>query len=244
MTLQPILLAGGSGTRLWPLSRADMPKQFLRDFLGRQSLYQHTLQRAASLPDCARPFVVTNAQYAREAAEQAAEIEVEITILEEPSPLGTAPALMLGVFEAWRSDPEAIVMSCNCDNYIPDFEAWRRAVAVGRTSDSLLVLGARPHTSEVLPLGHALLGEELGGGIHGIEAFIEKPSRAQFEALQAGSGKLVWTTGTYLSSCREYIARSQQFAPEWTQAMQKAVRSGEIQQPCLGICELALPGQY
>ena len=129
--LHPILLCGGSGTRLWPLSRKSFPKQFV-PLTGETTLFQAAAARMAGAPGVAAPVVVTNSDFRFIVTEQLAHAGIDPgAVLIEPSPRNTAPAMLAAALHLLASDPEALMLVMPTDHEIPDRDAFRAAVAAG-----------------------------------------------------------------------------------------------------------------
>ncbi|HOZ33044.1 MAG TPA: sugar phosphate nucleotidyltransferase, partial [Tabrizicola sp.] len=129
--LHPVLLCGGSGTRLWPLSRRSYPKQFVQ-FAGPDTLFQAAASRMKCGPEVAPPVVITNSEFRFIVAEQLGQTGVEAAaILIEPEARNTAPAILAAAAHLEAGDPEALVLIMPTDHEIPDVDAFRAAVATG-----------------------------------------------------------------------------------------------------------------
>src|SRR5580692_4082516 len=119
----PLIMCGGAGTRLWPASRENRPKQFL-PLLGRYSMFQETIRRVSNRELFGRPIVVTNGQYRFLVAEQLAAIEAEATILLEPVRRDSGPAIVAGAAFALAGDREAVVVELAADHVVADADAF------------------------------------------------------------------------------------------------------------------------
>lgn len=195
------ILAGGSGTRLWPLSRSHRPKQLLALF-GDRSLVQATVDRVAPLVSYDHIVVVTEASHADALREQLPELPPE-NVLVEPVRRGTAAAIGLAVQWIAHRDPNAVMASLHSDHMVRDPEDFRASLAaafeVARADDWLVTLGIRPpspHTG----MGYIQVGEPLGefGGrlAHRAVRFVEKPDRATAEQfIREG---YVWNPGYFI----------------------------------------------
>jgi mannose-1-phosphate guanylyltransferase / mannose-6-phosphate isomerase len=185
--IHPLILCGGSGTRLWPLSRAQFPKQFA-PLIGEGSLFQQCARRLAG-PGWAAPVVVTAADFRFVVRDQLAEAGIEpAAVLIEPEAKDTAAAVLAGVLQVAAEDPDAMVLVAPSDHLIPDAEAFRAAVREGVAAAEAgrsRHLRRRPHRAET---GYGYL--ELPEGAEGDAAvrllrFVEKPDRAAAEAMLA-----------------------------------------------------------
>lgn len=212
--LIPVILSGGSGTRLWPLSRKNVPKQFL-PLAGDASLFQQTVVRAQALPDAAAPIVVCSEDQRFLAAEQLQMLEVSnVTILLEPVARNTAPAIALAALQAMDVDPDATLLVLPADHLIGDAEGFGAAVrkAMPLTDKGWLVtFGIRPDGPET-GFGYIKRGESLGESSFQVEAFVEKPNRATAEGyLKAGGYD--WNSGMFLFRARRLLEELAEHVP-------------------------------
>jgi mannose-1-phosphate guanylyltransferase/mannose-6-phosphate isomerase len=215
--IHPIILCGGSGTRLWPLSRKSYPKQFTK-LLGEESLYQITARRLSST-NFAAPIIVTGADFRFIAIEQLAALEiVPSDILIEPSSKNTAAAICAAALSLDSRVPGALMLVAPSDHLITDAEGFRAAVQAGVSAASagqLVTFGIRPDrpetgygwlelatpTADFAPLAQPLLG------------FVEKPDLAKAELLLAG-GMHLWNAGIFLFSTTAILEAIATYAPE------------------------------
>ena len=196
----PVLLSGGAGTRLWPLSRADLPKQ-LHALVGDSSLLRQTAARVGD-PAVFAPLVVVTAADTRFAvAEHLRQEGVQPgAILLEPTARDTAPAVAVAAQFVARTDPTAILLVLPSDHYVADAEAFRHSILAGRAAAEagrLVAFGIPPTRAEV-GFGYIARGEPVAGapGVQSIARFVEKPDVATAERL-VGEGYL-WNAGMFL----------------------------------------------
>ena len=221
----PVILAGGQGTRLWPMSRAARPKQFL-PLTGPTSLYQQTLQRVADPARYAPAVIVTNAEYRFLVAEQAQEIGVPTSaVLLEPVARNTAAAIAAAaahVRQAFGDDAVMHVLASDHavapdDNYQWSIEAAAAAASAGR----LVTFGITPTAPET-GYGYIQAGEALGDGVLSVARFVEKPDRQTAEQMIA-SGGYYWNSGTFMLGVGSFLREVERLAPETYAAATAAV---------------------
>jgi mannose-1-phosphate guanylyltransferase len=196
------ILAGGSGTRLWPLSRAERPKQLL-PLAGQRTLIQQTLDRVLHLVPPERVLVLTERSHADAVREQLPELPPS-NIVVEPARRGTAGALALAAFIIAQRDPEAVIANLSSDHVIPDTAEFCRTldVAAHAAADGryLLTLGVQP-TYASTQFGYVQLAEQLatvdGYPIYRVEGFVEKPQRAVAEGY-VRDGQHLWNSGMFI----------------------------------------------
>ena len=172
----PLVLAGGSGTRLWPLSRAKMPKQFIQLF-GDRSTFQQALLRVADGTLFHPPLVITNTDYAEIAQSQAAQLGIEITLALEPARRNSCAAVTAGAILCAQRDPNVLVLALAADHIVTGEEAFlsavREAVAVARAGH-IVVFGIVPNEPSSA-FGYIRPGKLLGSSSATVAGFFEKP---------------------------------------------------------------------
>jgi len=193
-----IILAGGAGTRLWPISTDARPKQFLPIF-GGESLLQKTFRRFESLAGVERLFISTNERYATLVRQQLPRLP-EKNVLVEPARRNTAPAIAVCCAEVSRRHPGATIGIFPSDHFIGNEAAFLAVVdtafSFAAKSDFLVTIGIEP-TEPNTGFGYLETAEDLGGGALRIERFIEKPDRRRGEELLA-AGNFLWNGGMFL----------------------------------------------
>ena len=215
--IYPVVLSGGMGTRLWPLSRARYPKQFL-SLAGGASLLEQTLERVSEPGLFAPPLVVCNAEQrflvgeALRRQDMAAE-----AVLLEPTARNTAAAVCAAALKLAERDAEATMLVLPSDLYIADAQGFRRAAAQGAAAARqgwLVTFGITPDRPET-GYGYINRGALLGGpsGCHRVAEFVEKPDRATAEAYLA-EGRYLWNSGMFLLSVRSLIEEMGRLQPE------------------------------
>lgn len=227
MSIVPIILSGGSGTRLWPLSRAAYPKQFIHSFNGDgNSLLGATLRRFALADSFAAPVVACSNEHRFLVAEELrhAGMEPQAIIL-EPVARNTAPAIAVAALYAARQDPEAVLAVMPSDHLIADTSAFvacvRQAAAIAATG-RLVLFGIRP-TEPHTGYGYIRCGAPLAGASAGftVAAFCEKPDRAHAEAYVA-AGDCFWNSGMFVFRAGTFLDELACLAPDVLAAAEAA----------------------
>lgn len=220
----PVVLAGGQGTRLWPMSRSARPKQFL-SLTEASSLYQQTLLRVADATLYADPVIVTNAEYRFLVAEQAQELGRRAAILLEPAARNTAAAIAAAaVFVSERFGSDSIIHVLASDHAVTMDENYRWSVdAAARAAEAgkLVTFGITP-TGPETGYGYVQAGPELADGVRSVVRFLEKPDRATAEKLLADGGYF-WNSGTFMLSAASFLSEVEALAPDTYAAARAAV---------------------
>jgi mannose-1-phosphate guanylyltransferase / mannose-6-phosphate isomerase len=224
--LTPVILSGGAGTRLWPLSRELYPKQLLA-LTGERTMLQQTALRLEGLSGTA-PVIVCNEAHRFLVAEQLRQMNVEprATIL-EPFGRNTAPAIALAAHAALKSAIEAkstdpVLLVLPADHVIRDVPAFQKAVRAALPAaeqDKLVTFGIVPSAPET-GYGYIQRGES-GGAVHRIARFVEKPSIEKATAFLE-SGDYYWNSGMFMFRARRYLQELERFAPEIAQVCEAA----------------------
>ena len=217
----PILLAGGAGTRLWPVSRDALPKQFL-PLVGDRSTYQETLTRVAA-PMFGPPLVITGPNFHFFARRQAEEIGIDATVVIEPLRRDSAPAIAAATAVALKRDPQAVVLALAADHIILDVEKFRETCQAGRAAAEagrIVTFGIRPSEPKT-SYGYILPGEAVDGNVQAVERFVEKPDAAT-AARYVRDGYL-WNSGNFLFRADVMLAEVKRLEPEMAAAIEAAV---------------------
>ena len=220
--ITPVLMSGGAGTRLWPLSRKARPKQF-HALGGDQTLIQQTALRVTGLM-FGPPMVVCNAAHADLVREQLAAVGVTAkTLILEPEGRNTGPASAVAAAVAAQDDPDALVLLLHADNRVADVAALHRAIEAGvpaADAGSLVIFGITPTGPET---GYGYIQAEAGEGpVRKVARFVEKPDLATAR-LYVADGSYTWNAGMFLFRPQVFLDEAASTAPELTAAAWVAV---------------------
>ena len=230
VTLIPVIMAGGSGTRLWPLSRTAFPKQFLS--LGYdQTMLQQTVARLDGLSSVsglndAAPIIITNEDHRFLVAEQLRQMNRDASILLEPVGRNTAPAIALAAFQAMKdntSGEAAVLLVLAADHVIKDTAAFQKAAAAllpAVQTGKFGTLGIVP-TEAATGYGYIKAGTE-SAGLFAVEQFVEKPDAKTAQGY-LDSGKYYWNSGMFMIRADRYLEELKRFSPEMFAACEAAM---------------------
>jgi len=226
--LKPVLLSGGVGSRLWPVSREAFPKQFL-PLAGERTMFVDTLCRLRAL-DAEPPMVVCNESHRFIVAEQLREAGVSgAEIVLEPFGRNTAPAVAVAALRALRSDPEAVLLVLPADHLIASPEAFHEVVKSAlplAEQGRLVTFGIVPTRAET-GYGYMKRGRELAGGMFDLESFVEKPDAATARNYME-CGEYLWNSGKFLFGAGTYLEELKNLAPEILSACERALEAAEV----------------
>jgi mannose-1-phosphate guanylyltransferase/mannose-6-phosphate isomerase len=228
-TITPVLLCGGSGTRLWPLSRKSYPKQFSQ-LLGEESLFQASAKRLSGQRYDA-PIVVTADAFRFIVTEQLNTVEIEPAgILIEPDGRDTAPAVIAAALHAYASDPKALLLVAPSDHVIPDSDHFTACVDCAvpeAVAGQMVTFGIAPDRPETgygyLELTHAPTTDIAPVPLRG---FVEKPS-AQIATDMLADGRFLWNAGIFLVSAKTIITAFEMHAPNVLNAVRAAYEASQ-----------------
>jgi mannose-1-phosphate guanylyltransferase/mannose-6-phosphate isomerase len=242
MLITPVLLCGGSGTRLWPLSRKSYPKQFV-PLMGEETLFQASAKRLAGTAEglsFAPPMVLTNSDFRFIVTEQLQGAGIDPgAILIEPEGRNTAPAVLAAALRARAQDPEAVLLIAPSDHVVPDVAAFHAAVVRGLeavAAGQLVTFGITPTHAETA-YGYLELAEAPGaeGAAVVLKQFVEKPDALRAaEMLAAGNFK--WNAGIFLFAAKDIIAAFEAHAPDLIAPVEAALDEAQVD---LGFLRLA-----
>ncbi|MBD8672357.1 mannose-1-phosphate guanylyltransferase/mannose-6-phosphate isomerase, partial [Massilia sp. CFBP 13721] len=229
MKIYPVILSGGAGTRLWPLSRAVLPKQLL-PLVADKTMLQDTALRVAGLPGLQAPLVVCGNDHRFMVAEQLRAAGITpLGILLEPAGRNTAPAVAAAAHYLKAIDPEAVMLVLPADHVIENTGAFKEAVARAAglvAGGGLATFGIVPQAPET-GYGYIRRGAALPGcdDCYQVERFVEKPDLATAEGFVADGG-YYWNSGMFMFAADQYLAELARFAPAIAEAAEKAVATG------------------
>ena len=226
----PVILAGGSGTRLWPLSRSLYPKQLI-NLVDEFTMLQNTIRRLEGLDGAVRPVVICNDEYRFMVAEQLRRIDVRAeAIILEPVGRNTAPALAVAALWAAEKMDDAVLLVLPADHHIAAAEQFRSVLSIGyrhALEGRLITFGIVPRAPET-GYGYIKMGPPLADGDDptvAIAAFVEKPDLATAKAY-VDSKAYCWNSGMFMFRASAALAALERFAPEIVAACREAVCNG------------------
>ncbi len=218
MAYYALIMAGGTGTRLWPVSRRHRPKQSLK-LVGDRTMFEHAVDRIAPLFQPEHILVVAGSEHVPDLASQAPELPPENFIV-EPVGRGTAPAIGLGAIHLQQRDPEAVMAVLTADHFIADVERFRSVLDVAEEVASqgyLVTLGIEP-SSPSTGYGYIQQGQALdvidGFDVFHVERFTEKPSE-QIAVEMVESGEYTWNSGMFIWQVERIMEEFQAQMPEF-----------------------------
>lgn len=239
--IYPVLLAGGSGTRLWPLSRKSYPKQFSR-LIGEQTLFQQSALRLTSskLVEFAPHITLTNSDFRFIVGEQLQSVGIDPgTILIEPQAKNTAPAILAASILAIKNDPDAVLLVAPSDHVIPDSDAFHAAVKKGLNEvagGKLVTFGITPTHPET-GYGYLELSSAMDdvSDVELVARFVEKPDLANAERMLK-SGNYLWNAGIFLFRAQDMVDAFSVFAADTLALVRQSISDASVD---LGFLRLA-----
>ena len=223
----PVILSGGSGSRLWPLSRKNKPKQFLTLF-NDSSMFQSTLTRLNGLDSLEAPLIVCNNEHRFMVAEQLQEIGLDANgIILEPCARNTAPAIALAALKAMDKGEDPLLLILAADHLISDVTAFHKSIEQARIlaeQDKLVTFGIQPQSAHT---GYGYIEAEEKSKPSSVKRFIEKPDLATAESYLS-AGNFFWNSGMFLFKASAYIKELARFSPEMLSSCKQAIEKAVI----------------
>ena len=228
----PVILAGGSGTRLWPLSRALYPKQLI-NLVDRHTMLQNTILRLDGLTDAGNPVVICNDEYRFMVAEQLRQIDIKAdSIILEPVGRNTAPALAVAAIRAMEKGDDPVLLILPADHHIQFADQFQRVLEVGHEharAGRLITFGIVPEKPETgygyIKMGAPLPSANMDESAMAIAAFVEKPdleTARQYVASKA----YCWNSGMFMFKASQVLKELEAFVPDIVAACRKAINKG------------------
>ena len=221
--IHPVILSGGSGSRLWPLSRKKSPKQFI-DLVGDNNLLQDTCQRLGSIKDTESTIIVCNEDHRFQVAESLRKLNISNgEIILEPLAKNTAPAIALAALHIFEKDKDGLMLVLAADHHIKHTEPLAKGIQAGQEfaeSGSIVTFGicpTQPHTG----YGYIHQGPEIKEGVFSVLEFVEKPSEV-IAKKYLSSGNYHWNSGMFMMSARTYLKNLEDFDRNTYQACKAA----------------------
>jgi mannose-1-phosphate guanylyltransferase/mannose-6-phosphate isomerase len=225
--IHPVILCGGSGTRLWPASRRAYPKQFV-PLIGRESLYQATLRRLSG-PGFGVPLIMTVEEFRFMATDQAAEMGLaDARVVIEPVSRDTAPAILSAALLLAEDDPDAVMLVAPSDHVIDDVQTFLEAVdmaAQAAGQGRLITFGVTPDRAET-GYGYLELVAKPGAEAVPLASFREKPDQETAVRMLA-AGNFLWNAGLFLFRCADVIAAFETHSPQLLAPCRAAIAAGK-----------------
>ena len=228
MQIIPVILSGGSGTRLWPLSRKQYPKQYL-PLAGDNTMLQETILRLSGLDNLADPIIVCNADHRFLVAEQCQQIDIKNpTILLESVGRNTAPAIAAAALQSLKTSDDTVLLVLSADHVIQDIDAFHQAINIASSQaqeGKLAIFGIVP-TDANTGYGYIKASKDDVNGAYKVEEFVEKPDlkTAEFYLEQ---GNYLWNSGMFMFKADVLIDELTTLSPEIVASVKTAVNNAE-----------------
>ena len=220
-SITPVVLCGGSGTRLWPLSRKSFPKQFV-PLIEQKSLFELTVQRLSHLSD--EVMVVSGQDHRFMIADIMDKVGAVGSLLLEPEAKNTAAAMALAAFYHLSKHEDGVLLFCPADHHIPSSELFCKTIQQGVAAaldGDIVTYGVVP-TFPSSAYGYIKQGDKSSGGCFAVDRFIEKPSQSDAEALLL-NGSVLWNAGIFLCTAKTLLAALKEYAPGIFEPCEKAM---------------------
>ena len=234
MQIIPVILSGGSGKPLWPLSRKEYPKQYL-SLAGEYTMLQETILRLSGLENLADPIIICNADHRFLVAEQCQQININNpTILLEPIGRNTAPAVAAAAIQSKNKADASVLLVLSADHFIQDIKEFHEAIKIGANKaleDKLVTFGVVPKDANTgygyIKLKSKPLSEKIGqSGIYMVEEFVEKPN-IKIAKTYLKQGNYLWNSGMFMFKADTLLNELRQHSPDIVISVNKAVNKAE-----------------
>jgi mannose-1-phosphate guanylyltransferase/mannose-6-phosphate isomerase len=228
MQIIPVILSGGAGTRLWPLSRKQHPKQYL-PLAGENTMLQETILRLSALDNLADPIIVCNADHRFLVAEQCQQIDIKNrTILLEPVGRSTAPAIAAAALQSLKTSEDTVLLVLSADHVIQDIDAFHEAINIANNQaqkGKLATFGIVP-TDANTGYGYIKSSKNNTDGAYRVEGFVEKPD---LETAQTylDQGNYLWNSGMFMFKAETLIDELTIHSPDTVKAVRGAVKNAK-----------------
>jgi mannose-1-phosphate guanylyltransferase/mannose-6-phosphate isomerase len=226
MQITPVILSGGSGTRLWPLSRKQYPKQYL-PLAGDNTMLQETILRLNGLDNLADPIIICNADHRFLVAEQCQQIDIKNpVILLEPVGRNTAPAIAAAALQSLKDSDSSMLLVLSADHVIQDIDAFYKAIDIASQqaqSGKLTTFGIVP-TDANTGYGYIKSSEENNNGAYKVEEFVEKPDLKTAE-VYLEQGSYLWNSGMFMFQALTFIDELATHSPNIVTSVNNAVNN-------------------
>lgn len=225
--LVPVIMAGGVGTRLWPLSRQARPKQFLA-LIGQNTFLQQTINRLQSFKQV-QPIIVCNEEHRFLVAEQVRQLQQTTNIILEPEGRSTAPSIALAAFYTIQQKTDAYLLVLPADHLIKNTESFEETIKKALPlagKEYLVTFGVSPTQIET-GYGYIEQGKPINTQAYHVAQFIEKPSQQQAQDL-IKTGRYLWNSGMFLFKASSYLAELKKFRPDIYYASKKAMANAQL----------------
>ncbi len=224
-SVKPVILSGGSGTRLWPISRRAYPKQFI-PLIGEQSLFQQTVGRLSDPIFCS-PMILGNSEHRFIIAEQVgAQGAAPSSIVLEPAARNTAPAALIAALSIFEYTPDLPILLLPSDHAIEDNSGFRKSIELGIPSalnGDIVTFGVTPTGPET---GYGYIETQNGKDVLDVKRFVEKPTREKAQSY-IDSGQFYWNAGIFMFTAKTMIEACRVHVPEMLKACQEALSKGK-----------------
>lgn len=224
----PVILAGGSGTRLWPISRPDLPKQF-QSVVGRKTLFQQTMSRLADIGFKQKPIIMTNQEHVHLVVAQLAQMDIQdAEIISEPSSQDTAPVILIAALKAFRRNPNSQILTFPSDHRITNTEVLQKAIEHKRLDKKSFIAFGIEAQEPATGYGYIKYDQKSGKFLQKIISFVEKPDLETAKDF-VEQGNYLWNSGMYFFPTAQFIDKLQELEPEMVHYCMASIFRGKKQ---------------